>query len=75
MTTFNKEDYEREMAAVKLYDFYKRLDEFLAVYAELKLYYADFAVLVEKQYPFLIDMYDNALKQRSERTDVNVVNK
>lgn len=65
----SKIDYEKEKAAVRLYEFYKRFDNFLAVYVELKMYYPELATHVEEQYPFLVDMYNDAREQYRNRSD------
>jgi hypothetical protein len=64
-----KDTYDKEKAAVRLYEFYKRFDDLLAVYVELKLYYPKLAEMVEKQYPFLVSMYDTAVQQFRNRSD------
>lgn len=64
-----KDNYEREKAAVRLYEFYKRFDNLLAVYVELKIYYPELAKIVENQYPLLVSMYDNAAQQFYKRSD------
>lgn len=58
--TNTRQEYEKEKAAAKLVTFYKSLDDFFAIYMEIKMYYPPIAEVVDREFPFLTQMYENA---------------
>ena len=70
--TNSRLEYEKEKAAAKLVSFYKSMDDLFATYMEIKMYYGPIAHLVDKEFPFLEQMYLDAeeeFKKKAEKKE------
>ena len=62
-------EYEKEKAAAKLVSFYRNMDDLFAVYMEIKMYYKPIAGLIDKEFPFLEQMYLDAEQEFKEKRE------